>query len=30
MPDVIFEKRDNGVAFITLNRPDSLNARVAT
>ena len=26
MPDVIFEKRDNGVAFITLNRPDSLNA----
>ena len=26
MPDVIFDKRDNGVAFITLNRPDSLNA----
>src|SRR5881409_3997840 len=26
MPDVIFEKRVNGVALITLNRPDSLNA----
>ena len=26
MADVIFEKRDNGVAVITLNRPDSLNA----
>lgn len=26
MPDVIFEKRDSGVALITLNRPDSLNA----
>jgi len=26
MPDVIFEKLDNGVALITLNRPDSLNA----
>jgi 2-(1,2-epoxy-1,2-dihydrophenyl)acetyl-CoA isomerase len=26
MPDVIFDKRDNGVAVITLNRPDSLNA----
>ncbi len=26
MPDVIFEKRRDGVALITLNRPDSLNA----
>ena len=26
MADVIFDKRDNGVALITLNRPDSLNA----
>ncbi len=26
MPDVLFEKRANGVALITLNRPDSLNA----
>lgn len=26
MPDVIFEKREDGVGLITLNRPDSLNA----
>lgn len=26
MPDVLFEKRESGVAKITLNRPDSLNA----
>ena len=26
MPDVLFEKRENGVALLTLNRPDSLNA----
>jgi len=26
MPDVIFEKRGSGIAWITLNRPDSLNA----
>src|SRR5207237_4073589 len=26
MADVIFDKRVNGVALITLNRPDSLNA----
>ncbi len=26
MPDVLFEKRDDGVALIILNRPDSLNA----
>jgi len=26
MPDVILEKRDDGVAILTLNRPESLNA----
>lgn len=26
MPDVTFEKRSDGVAIVTLNRPDSLNA----
>ncbi len=26
MPDVLFEKRDDGVALVTLNRPDALNA----
>lgn len=26
MPDVLFEKKDNGVVKLTLNRPDSLNA----
>jgi 2-(1,2-epoxy-1,2-dihydrophenyl)acetyl-CoA isomerase len=26
MPDVILDKRDDGVAVVTLNRPDSLNA----
>jgi 2-(1,2-epoxy-1,2-dihydrophenyl)acetyl-CoA isomerase len=26
MPDVIFEKRGSGIAWITLNRPESLNA----
>ena len=26
MPDVLFEKRSDGVAIVTLNRPDSMNA----
>ncbi len=30
LSEVLFEKRDDGVGFITLNRPESLNALTAT